>query len=163
VLIGGKKKEPVSDGINHAVGDLNAAAFLGNVIPKCRPARPPPPVQGDAPLPARGLLCCESIPSTPLHFSGQFAHGLLRDEAPFTSSQGGFRLIDCNENFRSGAFTFFPQGKGFQDRIFFPVKPSTLNRLADKRLLIGGELYFHHLQGTEKRRFGQVADLRSVL
>jgi hypothetical protein len=38
---------------------------------------------------------------------------LLRDDAAFASGKGGFGLIDCNENFRAGALTFFPQGKGF--------------------------------------------------
>ena len=90
-------------------------------------------MQHDAPLPARGLLCCESFPSAPLHFFRQVAHGLLRDGATFTSTKGGFSPIDRNENFRAGAFTFFPQGQGFQDCIFLPVKPSTLNRLGKLR------------------------------
>src|SRR5208337_3847036 len=33
VGMGGKKKKPVSDGINHAVGNFDAVAFLGGVIP----------------------------------------------------------------------------------------------------------------------------------
>jgi hypothetical protein len=31
--MGGKKKKPVGAGINHAVGNLDAVAFLGGVIP----------------------------------------------------------------------------------------------------------------------------------
>ena len=31
--IGGKKKKTVGDGINHAVGDVDAVAFLGKAIP----------------------------------------------------------------------------------------------------------------------------------
>jgi hypothetical protein len=33
VGIGSEKKKTLSDGINHAVGDLDAMAFLGSVIP----------------------------------------------------------------------------------------------------------------------------------
>jgi hypothetical protein len=41
---------------------------------------------------------------------------LLRDDAAFASGKGGFGLIDCQENFRAGALTFFSQGKGFLHR-----------------------------------------------
>src|SRR5260370_4868787 len=33
VGVTGKKEKPLGDGIDHAVGNLNAAAFLGRVIP----------------------------------------------------------------------------------------------------------------------------------
>ena len=69
---------------------------------------------------------------------------MLRDDAAFASGKGCFGLIDCKENFRAGALTFFSQGKGFLHRIFFALKPSALNRLTDKDLLVRGELYFHH-------------------
>jgi DNA-binding XRE family transcriptional regulator len=84
---------------------------------------------------------------------------LLRDNAAFASGKGGFGFIDGNENFRAGALTFFPQGKGFVHRIFFAVKPSALNSLTDKGLLVRGELYFHQFQGTEKLRFRQAPKL----
>ena len=82
-----------------------------------------------------------------------------RDDAAFASGKGGAGLIDCNENFRAGALTFFPQGKGFLHRIFFAVKPSALNSLTDKGLLVRCELYFHHFQGTEKLRLRQAPKL----
>jgi hypothetical protein len=114
-------------------------------------------VQDDAPLSGRGLLCRKSVSSALLHFCGKVAQGLLPDDAAFASGKGGFSLIDGNANFRAGALTFFPQGEGFLDRIFFAVKPSALNSLTDKRLLVRCELYFHRLYGTEKLRFRQVA------
>ena len=92
------------------------------------------------------------VPSALLHFSGKVAHGLLRDEAAFTSGKGGFRLIDGNENFHAGALAFFPQGKGFLYRIFLAVKPAALNSLADKGPLVRCELYFHRFYGSEKLR-----------
>jgi hypothetical protein len=104
------------------------------------------------------LVCRKSVPSALLHFSGKVAHGLLRDDAAFASGKGGFSRIDSNENFRAGALAFFPQGKGFLYRVFFAVKPSALNSLTDKRLLVRGELYFHRLQGTEKLCFRQVGN-----
>jgi hypothetical protein len=33
-------------------------------------------------------------------------------------------------------------------RFFLPVEPATLDRVADKRLLVWCELYFHRLQGS---------------
>jgi hypothetical protein len=95
----------------------------------------------DAPLSGSGNFCGEPVPSALLHFCGK--GGLLRDDAAFTSGQGGFSLIDGNENFHAGALTLFPQGKGFLHRIFLAVEASTSNRLADKRLLVRCELYFH--------------------
>jgi hypothetical protein len=101
------------------------------------------------------LQCRKPVPSALLHFCGKVAHGLLRDDAAFTPGKGGFRLIDGNENFHAGALAFFPQGKGFLHRIFLAVKPSALNSLADKRLLVWCELHFHHFHGTENHRFKQ--------
>jgi hypothetical protein len=75
---------------------------------------------------------------------------LLRDDSAFAAGKGGFGLIDGNENFCAGALTFFPQGKAFLHRIFFAVKPSALNSLTDKGLLVRGELDFHRFQGNGK-------------
>jgi len=114
-------------------------------------------VQDDAPLPVRGLLCSEPAPSTLFHFFGKVAHGLLRDDAAFTSGKGCVGRIGCDKNFRSGALAFFPQGKGFLHRIFFAVEPSALNCLSDECLLVRCELQFHPIQGTEKLCFRQAA------
>jgi hypothetical protein len=108
-------------------------------------------VRDDARLPGGGLLCGETVTSALLHFSGKVVHGLLRDDAAFTSRKGGFRLIDRGKNFSAGALAFFPQGKGFLHSVFFAVKSSALNGLTDKRLLILGELYIHSLKILEKR------------
>jgi len=86
---------------------------------------------------------------------------LLRDDSAFVAGKGGFGLIDGNENFCAGALTFFPQGKAFLHRIFFAVKPSALNSLTDKGLLVRGELYFHHFEVTEKLCFRQVPKLQT--
>jgi hypothetical protein len=83
-------------------------------------------------------LCRKPLPSAMLQFSGEVAHGLLRDDAAFISGEGSFRLIDCGKNFCTGALAFFPQGKGLLYRIFFAVEPSALNRLTDKRLFGSG-------------------------
>jgi hypothetical protein len=100
--------------------------------------------------PGSGLLCRKPIPSALLNFSGEIAHGLLRDDAAFASGKGRFGHIDCDENFRAGPLAFFPQGKRFLHRIFLAVKPSALNSLTDKRFLVRGELHFHSFQGTGK-------------
>src|SRR5208337_5158045 len=135
--------------------DQSRVAMILPSLCRLTPLRPS--VQDDAPLSGRGLLRRESVPSALLHFCRKVAHGLLRDDAAFASGNGDFSLIECNENFRAGALAFFPQGKGFLHRVFFAVKPSALNCLTDKRLLVRCELYFHRLHGTEKPRFRQVA------
>jgi hypothetical protein len=96
--------------------------------------------QDDMPLPDGGLLCRKPVPSALLHFSSKIPHGLLRDDAAFTSGEGSFGLIDSDKNFGASALAFFPQGKGLLYRIFLAVQPSTLNSLTDKRLLVRSEL-----------------------
>jgi hypothetical protein len=101
------------------------------------------------------LQCRKPVPPALLHFCGKIAHGLLRDDAAFTPGKGGFRLINGSKNSRAGALAFFPQGKGFLDRIFLALKPSALNSLSDERLLVWCEPYFHSFHRTENHRFGQ--------
>jgi hypothetical protein len=55
-----------------------------------------------------------------------------------------------------------PKAKGFLHRIFFAVKPSALDSLTDKGLLVRGELYFHHFEVTEKLCFRQVPKLQTL-
>ena len=83
-----------------------------------------------------------------LHLRGEVAHGWLCDDPPITTSKRGFGLIDSGKNFRPLALAFFPERKGFPHRIFFAVKLPACNGLTDKRLLVGGELYFHCLQSA---------------
>ena len=98
------------------------------------------------------LLCREPVPSALFHFCGKILHGLLSDDPAFASRQGSLRFIDCGEDLRAAALAFFPQSKGFLDRIFLALKPSALNCLTDKRLLVWGELHFHRLQSMGKHR-----------
>lgn len=149
--IGGKKKKPVRNGINHAVGSIDAGAFLGDVIPNVVQlgfGRRGKTMRHFSP--GRGLLCRKSIPSALLDFSGEIAHGLLRDDAAFAPGKRRFGLIDCDENFRAGPLAFFPQSERFLHRIFLAVKSSAFNSLTDKRFLVRGELHFHSFQGTGK-------------
>jgi hypothetical protein len=97
-------------------------------------------VQDDAPLPGGGALRGKPVSSALLRFRGKVAHGLLRDDAAFTSGKGSFRFIDRDKNFRAGALAFFPQGKGLLYRVFFAEETSALNSLTDKRLLVRGEM-----------------------
>ncbi len=53
------------------------------------------------------------------------------------------------------ALPFFPQGKCFLHGILFRVQPPALDGLTNKRFLVGGELYFHDLQGSGKPSAGQ--------
>ncbi len=43
-----------------------------------------------------------------LHLIGELAHGFLRDGAPLTSGERGFRLIDCGKDLRASALAFLP-------------------------------------------------------
>ena len=69
------------------------------------------------PLSGRGLLCRESIPSALLHFCGK--GGLVRDEAAFTSGQGGFSLIDGKQKFPAA------RPRGSAGPAFRPCGPSS--------------------------------------
>ena len=73
----------------------------------------------------------------------QFAHGFLRDGAPFTTSKASFRFINGSKDFHAVAFPLLPQGKSSLHRVFLAPKPPAIDGLADKRLLVGTELYFH--------------------
>jgi hypothetical protein len=115
-------------------------------------------VHGDVPLMGMWLLGREARTSALFYILGQLSHGLLRDDAAFATGKRGFRFIDGGENFGAGTLAFLPQGKGFLHCIFFAVKASALDCLADKRFLIGGELYFHRLQGRQRKGRCQVME-----
>jgi len=142
--VSGKKKEAIGNGVDHAVRNLDATALLGDVIPDI--------VQLDfglwcktvSHLAGRGLLGGEVDASALLDFLSQRTHRLLRNHAPFATCKRSFRRINRCQNFRSNALAFLPQRQGFLDRIFFTLKAAILDGLADKRLLVGGEMNFHH-------------------
>ena len=95
------------------------------------------------PISGRWLLCGKTGASAPLHVFRKLAHGFLGDDAPVATGKRSFRLIDCGKRFRASALTLFPQRKGFPHRVFLAQKPSALDSLANKRFLVGSELYFH--------------------
>ena len=95
------------------------------------------------------MLCRQTCASTFLHFAGKFAHGLLRNVAVFTTSERSLGPIDGGENFQAGTLAFFPHGERLMHRFFLPVEPAALDSVADKRLLVCCELYFHRFQGSK--------------
>jgi hypothetical protein len=54
--------------------------------------------------------------------------------------------------FRAGALALFPQGKSFPSSVFFSVEASAFDGLEDKRLPIGGKVYFHAILRVGKPR-----------
>jgi hypothetical protein len=81
---------------------------------------------------------------------------VFRDNAAFTPRQGGLRPTDGRKNLNPDTLTLFPRGKGFPHRIFLALKPSALNNLRDKRLLVGGKLHFHRLHSMGKLARGKL-------
>jgi hypothetical protein len=70
----GDEKEPVSDGVNETVGDLEAAALRSYVVPNFRPVRTLPAANSDVPSATRLLLGAEAGASAPLHLRSKLAH-----------------------------------------------------------------------------------------
>jgi len=101
---------------------------------------------GGVPSVGRRPLGGQAGASAAFHVIGKLSHGLLSNDATFATSKGAFRLIDGGEDFHAVTFPLLPQGKGFDDRIFLAPKPPAIDSLADKRFLVGGELYFHILK-----------------
>jgi hypothetical protein len=144
--IAGKEIEPLRDGINKPVGNLDAAAFFRDVIP-------------DVVELCLGLWC-----NTVSHQRGvdRSAARRLRPRfftssaicrmdscviAPFAACDGGLGHVNSGQNLRAATFALFPQGERFLDRVFLTVESATFNSLADKRFLIRCEVYFHTLLG----------------
>ena len=149
--VAGEKIEPLSDGINETVGNVETAAPGRKRSAKCRRGRNLLSASGGVPSMRRVLLGGKSATPALLYLLGQLAHGLLRDDAPFAARKRSLRLIDRGKDFRSAALPVLPQGKRFFHRVFLNAEASALNGLADKRLLVWRELHFHRL----KRRRGE--------
>jgi hypothetical protein len=79
-------------------------------------------------------------------FFRQFAHGVLGDNASFTAGQRSLGIVEGGQEFRPLALSLFPQKKSFLHGIFLALKTSALNRLPNKRFLIGAEMHFHSIQ-----------------
>jgi hypothetical protein len=142
-------KETVRDGIDQAIGDLDAAAF----------ARATYTQMSSRSLSARGAIRCaisagrgqfrEKAGATAFfYFLGKLPHGFLCDNAAFSTGQGCPRIVKRQKKFSALPLAFFPQGKGFLHGVFFRVQASGLDRAARKSLLIRGKLYIHRLQNT---------------
>src|ERR1017187_78480 len=108
---------------------------------------------------SRLVFCCQACASAFLYFVGELAHGLLRNSAPFAMTKRSVGLIDCSQDFCAGTLAVFPQGKSFPHGIFFRVEPAACDGVADKRLLVWCELYFHRFQNTEKRASPATSEL----
>ena len=139
----GEKKEAVGNGVNKTVGNVETAAFGGDVIPNVVKIGIGLRCAAVSHLPRRLLLGDQAGTTAPLCVLGKLSHGFLRDNAPFTPCQRNFRLVDGHQDFQSPALPLLPQGQCLLHRVFLTAKPSALNCLADERFLIGGELHFH--------------------
>ena len=101
--------------------------------------------QPDAPLLVGRQLSGKAGTAAPFHFFGKLPHGLLIDHPAFAASEGRSRIIQRSQELRTLAFTLLPQCKSFLHRIFFIVKSTALNGLANEGFLIGSESDFHCL------------------
>src|ERR1019366_4302273 len=84
----------------------------------------------------------EASLAAPFHILSKLPHGMLRDGSSFATREGGFGVVKSRQKFRPLALAFFPQGQRFLHRVFCTVKPACLDALADKRFLVGGQMYF---------------------
>jgi len=80
--------------------------------------------------------------SAALYVLRKLAHGFLCDRSTFATRKRYFGLFDGDNDLRAGALALFPQGKSFLDRVFLAQEATTLNRLANERLLVGSQVYF---------------------
>ena len=129
---------------------------------RCRRVRLRPPVQADAPLRGGGLLCRSR--SRPRCFTSPARSRIdccvmMRPSPRAREASASSTATRISARVRSRSS---PKAKGFLHRIFFAVKPSALDSLTDKGLLVRGELYFHHFELTEKLCFRQVPKLQTL-
>ena len=105
------------------------------------------------------MLARKAGTSATLHVLRKRPHRFLRNATPFATAKGSFGLINCGKDFRTGVLAFLSQGERFFHRILFAQNASAFDRLANKRLLIRGQMYFHPLSvevmkaGVKHRRF----------
>jgi hypothetical protein len=78
-----------------------------------------------------------------LHFLGELLHGLLCDNAAFSTSKRSPGVIEREKKFRPLTLAFFPQGKRLLHGVLFCVQPSAFNSAAGKSFLVGGKLHVH--------------------
>ena len=97
------------------------------------------------------MLTSKAGASTPLYIFRELTHGFLRDDTSVTMNKRSLGLIDCDKDLRAGALALLPERKGFLYCVFFAQEPPAFNRLPDKSLLIGSQIYFHMLRVRFKK------------
>jgi len=104
-----------------------------------------PDIAPDVPGAERVSLESAEHTATTFHFLGQHVHGLFGDRAPLPARKRSFRQIHAGQNFRSATLALLPERQGFLYCVFFALKPAGLDPLADERLLVRRQVYFHAL------------------
>jgi len=97
------------------------------------------------------LLASEASLAALFHILSKLPHRLLRDGSSFATCERSFGVVKSRQKFRPLALAFFPQRQRFVYRFFYTVKPARLDGLADKRFLVGGQMYFHILRVRVKK------------
>ncbi len=146
-----KKEKSVGDGIDQAIGDFKVTALFGDVIPDIVQVggglrRYAVRHQRDA---GRSLArrawprCFTSSASSRIDCCV-----MVRPSPRAREALASSRVAKNSARLRS---RFFPQRQRFVHRFFYTVKPARLDGLADKRFLVGGQMYFHILRVRVKK------------
>src|ERR1019366_7046366 len=107
-------------------------------------ARLPPRGKGGTRSSACILLGGKPRHTAPLDVFGELGHVFVcRDSAPLAARQGRLGSIDGPQDFQTPPLALFPKRHGFPHRILVAAEPASLNALADERLLVGSQMYFH--------------------
>jgi hypothetical protein len=142
----GEDEETVCDGVDQAVGNLDAPAFLRDVKPDVVKIG-----LGTGRYTVRHSAGCrwefsqKAGASSFLHFLGKLMHGLLRNNAAFSTGKRSLGVIERKKKFHPLPLAFFPQDKRLLHGILFRVEPSAFNRAAGESLLIRCKVYVHGL------------------
>jgi hypothetical protein len=103
-----------------------------------------------------GSLDAEASAAAALYVFGELTARFQRKFSRFAARNRRFGLIDRREKFGASTLALFPQQKGFLDCVLFARNPAALDRLTDKRLLVGREVYFHISKGKNRHPQCQV-------
>jgi hypothetical protein len=107
----GKDEKTVCEGVDQAVGNLNAAAFLRDVKPYLIKIGFGAWCYTMGHLTRRGREFGEKAgASSFLHFLGELLHGLLRDNAAVSAGKRSLGVIERKKKFCPLPLAFFPQG-----------------------------------------------------
>jgi hypothetical protein len=100
----------------------------------------------------------EPAQASPFHVFGKLLRFLAaRNRSTFAAGKRSFSLTHGRKYFKPPALAFFPQGKGFFDSVLGALQPLAFDRVANKRLLIGSEMYVHsfHRKDSSGERPGE--------